>query len=144
VSFDSLGMSRVRATLSKARAPIDAETIAERAHIGVRTFTGTYQQLLLPAGLIHIADWRRNVRGPAIPLFAAGTGVTPPKPGALSDAEVSRRWKERTGYNELRNLNRKLVRPVDPILAALMGLPSRGRHFKEHHINAGHAPAEGN
>lgn len=144
VSLDSPGMRRIRETLRYARAPLDGETIAKRAYVGVRTFTNSYQQQLLEAELIHIAGWRRNVRGPFIPLFAFGPGEPAPKPPKLTEAEVCKRWKERTGYDELRKLNRKLMRPTDALLAALMGLPSRGRHFKEHHNRAGHAPAERN
>lgn len=140
VSLDSPGMQRIRAVLAKLRGPVDGETISKRSCVGERTFSASYQQILIAEGLMHVADYRRNVRGPAVPLFFRGPLIGAPakKPEPLSDAEVSRRWKERAGYNELRNLNRKLVRPVDPIFAALIGLPSRGRHFKEYH-NSGTA-----
>lgn len=130
-------MRRIRETLRYARAPLDGETIASRAYVGVRTFTNSYQQLLIEAGLIHIAAWRRSARGPFTPLFSFGPGEQAKKPPRLTDAEVSKRWKEKTGYDELRKLNRKLMRPADAMLAALMGLPARGKHFKEHHNKAG-------
>lgn len=144
VSLDSPGMLRIRKVISHAREPLDGEEIARRAHVGVRTFSASYQQILLDEGLMHIADYRRNTRGPFIPLFAHGPLVGEPakKPAKLTEAEICKRWKEKTGYDERRKLDRKLIRPVDPVFAALMGLPSRGRHFKAHHINAGHAPAE--
>lgn len=145
VSLNSPSMTRIRAALARAREPIDGKTLSARAFVGERTFSASYQQLLISAGLMHVAEYRRNVIGPPIPLFAHGplVGDPPVKPERFSDAEVCRRWKEKTGYDERRKLDRKLVRPVDPILAALMGLPSRGRHFKEHHNRAGQAPAEG-
>lgn len=145
VSLDSPSMTRIRAALAKAREPIDGKTLSARAFVGERTFSASYQQILISEGLMHVAEYRRNVRGPAVPLFFRGpqVGAAPTKPEPLPEAEVCRRWKERTGYDERRKLDRKLARPVDPIFAALMGLPSRGRHFKEHHNRAGQAPAEG-
>lgn len=133
-------MRRIRAVISHAREPIDAEEIARRAHVGVRTFSASYQQILIAEGMMHIAGYRRNARGPFIPLFAFGPLIGEPakKPERLTEAQICKAWKERTGYDERRKLDRKLARPVDPILAALMGLPSRGRHFKAHH-NSGTA-----
>lgn len=133
VSLDSPAMRRIKETLSHARKPLDGETIARRSYVGVRTFGNGYQQLLIEAGLIHVAEWRRSARGPFTPLFSFGPGEPAPKPPRLTDAEVSKRWKEKTGYDELRKLGRQLARPHDRMLAALMGVPSRGRHFKEHH-----------
>lgn len=146
VSLDSPGMLRIRNVISHAREPLDGEEIAKRAHVGVRTFSASYQQILLDEGLMHIADYRRNTRGPFIPLFAFGPLIGKPaeKPKKLTEAEICKRWKEKTGYDELRKLNRKLVRPPDGLFAALMGLPARGKHFKDHHNRAGQAPAEGN
>lgn len=140
VSLASPGMLRIRDVLAKARGPIDGKTIADRAFVGERTLSASYQQILIAEEFMHVADYRRNARGPAIPLFMRGplVGDPPTKPEPLSESEVCRRWKERTGYDERRKLDRKLARPVDPLFAALMGLPSRGRHFKEHH-NSGTA-----
>lgn len=143
VSLESPGMRRIRNVISHAREPIDAEEIAKRAHVGIRTFSASYQQILIAEDVMHVAAWRRNVRGPFIPLFAYGPGKPAKKPERLTEAQICKAWKERTGYDERRKLDRKLARPVDPIFAALMGLPSRGRHFKEHHNRAGQAPAEG-
>lgn len=143
VSLDSPSMTRIRAALAKAREPIDGKTLSARAFVGERTFSASYQQILIAEDVMHVAAWRRNVRGPFIPLFAYGPGKPAKKPERLTEAQICKAWKERTGYDERRKLDRKLARPVDPIFAALMGLPSRGRHFKEHHNRAGQAPAEG-
>lgn len=130
VSLDSPAMTRIRAVLAQARGPLNAATIAQRAHVGERTFTASYQQVLQRAGMMHVAAWERSARGPYTPLFSRGAGEAPPKPQPISNAEGCRRWKEKTGYDDLRILNRALTRPRDPLLAALLGLPSRGRHAK--------------
>ena len=137
VSLDSPGMRRIREVLRFARLPMSGEEIAKRAHVGVRTFGNSYQQQLLASGLIHISGWRRSARGPYTPLFSFGPGEPAPKPQRLTDAEICKRWKEKTGYDELRKLNRKLMRPTDALLAAQMGIPARGRHYKQHHNKAG-------
>lgn len=124
VSFESRGMQRVLMVLTKARIPIDDETIAERACIGLRTFTGTYRHLLLRAGKMHIAAYEPNRFGPAIPMYAPGplVGDPPAKPERKPAVIAQRDWRERTGYYESIKARNRLLKPPDPVLAALLGL----------------------
>lgn len=120
VSTDSPGMTRVRRVLAEATEPLDGRTIAERACISFLTFQNTYRHLLQQADLIHVSGWAHNpVRGPFVPLFSAGQGVTPPKPKKYPPTLNSRRWKARTGYHEFEKAARRLARPRDPIIKAL-------------------------
>jgi len=110
VSTQSQGVLRVLAVLRVAREPMHGDTIADRAYISRRTFSNSYYRVLLDAKLIHVAEWLRNVRGPYIPLYAYGKGPSVPKPQPKTNAEVSRNWKERTGYHEMRKAKTRLMR----------------------------------
>ena len=137
VSLKSVGIQRCLDALRTATEPLHGDTIADRAFIGRRTFCNSYYRVLLDAKEIHVAQWVRNIRGPYIPLYSIGPGPSVQKPKALTDAQVARKWKERTGYEAMRKAQRRAVRPADTALAALMGIPSKGKHFKEHHNKAG-------
>lgn len=130
VSLKSAGILRILDVLRTAAEPLHGDTIADRAFVSRRTFSNCYYKVLLDAKEIHVSQWVRNVRGPYMPLYSIGPGPSAPKPEPISDAEVSRRWKERSGYNEMRKARLRLARPVDATLAALLGIPSKGRHFK--------------
>lgn len=130
VSLKSVGIRRVLDVLRTANEPLHGDAIADRAFISRRTFCNCYYKVLLDAKEIHVAQWLRNVSGPYIPLYAIGSGPSVPKPRKLSNAEISRRWKDKTGYDEMRKAQARLVRPVDTTLAALLGIPSKGKHFK--------------
>ncbi|MEK7093682.1 MAG: hypothetical protein AAB927_04345 [Patescibacteria group bacterium] len=127
VSFESRGMQRVLAVLAQATSPVDDETIATRACVGLQTFTGTYRHLLLRAGKIHIADLQPNRVGPAKPLYAPGplVGDPPVKPPRKPAVIAQRDWRERTAYYESIKARTRLARPPDPALAALLGLTTR-------------------
>lgn len=126
VSTDSPGMRRVMQVIQKSAEPIDGRSIAEAAHVSFKTFANTYRHLLIRAEMIHIAGWRNNWRGPFIPLYLPGpalaVAVPPPK---LDHKIATRAWKERTGYYEAEKAKRRLARPPDPTLAALLGLTAR-------------------
>lgn len=140
VSLNSVGIRRCLDVLRVATEPLHGDTIADRAFIGRRTFCNGYYRVLLDAKQIHVAQWLRNVSGPYIPLYSIGPGPSVQKPKALTDAQVARRWKERTGYEAMRKAQRRVARPTDTALAALMGIPSKGKHFKN--TNTPAAPAE--
>lgn len=130
VSLNSVGIRRCLDVLRVATEPLHGDTIADRAFIGRRTFCNGYYRVLLDAKEIHVAQWLRNVSGPYIPLYSVGPGPSVQKPKRLTDAQVSRRWKERTGYDAMRNAQRRLARPADSALTALLGIASKGKHFK--------------
>ena len=128
VSFNSPGMRRILNVLQDSAEPLDGRQIADQAHISFRTFQNGYRHALIRAGLMHIAEFRNNpVRGPFVPAYRAGPGPkkAPAKPPKITSASRSQRWKFETGYNEKRKADRRLVRPADPIMAALLSLPRR-------------------
>lgn len=126
VSTDSPGMRRVLQVIRKAAEPIDGRAIAEAAHISFKTFANTYRHLLIRADMIHVAGWRNNWRGPFVPLYLAGPAVAIAVPPPKVDHKIATRaWKERTGYYEAEKAKRRLSRPPDPALAALLGLSPR-------------------
>ncbi len=127
VSFESPGMRRVLRILGEATEPMDGRTIADKACIAFLTFTNTYRHLLLRANLMHISGWKHNTRGPFVPLYSKGplVGDIPEKPKNIESKVRARAWKERTGYYEAEKAKRRLARPPDPALAALMGLTAR-------------------
>ena len=135
VSVDSPGMLRVRKVIAQSREPLDGRTIAERAHVSFTTYANTYRHLLIRAGLIHIAGWRNNVRGPFVPLYRGGplVGDPPIEPHKRDKKAGARDWKARTGYHEAEKAKRRRARPPDTALAALMGLTPRYHHQKTTH-----------
>ena len=141
VSLNSVGIRRCLDVLRTATEPLHGDTIADRAFISRRTFCNSYYKVLLDAKQIHVAQWLRNVSGPYIPLYSAGPGPSVQKPKALTDAKVSKRWKEKTGYEVMRKAQRRLARPADTALTALLGIASKGKHFKNNTTPA-NAPAE--
>lgn len=144
VSCESPGMLRVRKVIAQSRELLDGHTIAERAHVSFTTFANTYRHLLIRANLIHVAGWRNNFRGPFLPLYGHGplVGDPPPLPQKVDLKQRAKEWKERTGYLEAKKAQRRFARPPDPILAALMGLPSRYHHYPKNTTNAGTAGRE--
>ena len=127
VSTDSPGMRRIVEAVSGSVEPLDGHQIAARAHVAFNTFQNQYRHMLLSAGLIHVAGWKHNTRGPFVPVYGVGPSAktTPVKPQKIDHRARSRNWKDRTGYNEARKAHRRLARPPDMALAALLGLPSR-------------------
>lgn len=126
-------MLRVRRVCEEATEPLDGHEIADRAHISFNTFQNSYRHLLLGEEKIHIAGWRHNVRGPFIPLYLGGPGKTPKKPEKIDALARARAWKHRTGYNEARKAHRRLARPKDQMLAALLGLPTKHQKRRAAH-----------
>lgn len=118
----SLGIRRVRAVLSETpRSPAD---IAKAAFVSEHTFTNHYKAKLLADGDMHIGDWRWHGYGWA-PLYVAGPGEAKVKPRAGSAAAASKAWRERTGYGEFRKAQRRLAKPPDYAMAALIGIKTK-------------------
>lgn len=127
VSLTSPTMMRIRKVLATITTPTSAEEIARLADMPAATLRKGYQSLLVKAGLMHEGGWRSSARGPFTALYLPGPGEPAPKPPRITDAESSRRWKAKTGYDEMRVARRKLLKPNDPVLAALKGLPARNK-----------------
>lgn len=136
VSVDSPAMLRILKVLSEAIEPMDGWDIAKAAFVAPNTWSNSYRHLLIHSGLIHISAWKHNTRGPFVPLYSIGAGEEAPKPEKIDQLARARNWKHRTGYNEFRKAQRRLANP-GYALAALMGIPAKGKHFKEHHNKAG-------
>jgi predicted ArsR family transcriptional regulator len=78
---------------------MSAREIAEAAHISERTLVSSgVLSALREAGLIRVSDWQRNFPGPPTPIYSFTPGANKRKPKPYSNAEVSKRWKERVGY----------------------------------------------
>lgn len=130
VSVESPGMRRVRAVLEAAAGPLDATSISEAAHVSVNTFSNSYRHLLIRAGLIHIAGYLHGRQGRQRPTYLSGPQIgEPPIPPKLDHKVSVRAWKERTGYYEAEKARRRLARPPDFALAALMGITPRYRRY---------------
>lgn len=126
VSLDSPGMRRVVAVLEASEKPLNGHQIAAAAHVAFNTFQNQYRHLLVAAGKIHLSGYAHNTRGPFVPLYRAGhapVGLQVRKPRKIDQLARARNWKVRSGYNEARKAERRLRRPPDRVLAALMGLP---------------------
>jgi len=118
---DSPGLSRVRKVIAAAKEPLSGQAIADLAHVSVYTFNNHYKAKLLREKSIHVAAWEGYGFG-FMPQYAAGQGEAPKKPKAPPPKVATARWKERTGYVDPRYAHRRLARPRDRALAALMGI----------------------
>lgn len=117
----SPGLRRVRAALADATEPLTAKEIAALAHVSPWTFNNHYKVQLLREKSMHVAGWEHYGYG-WMPAYASGQGVTPTKPKAPPPKVATAKWKERTGYVDPRYAHRRLARPRDKVLAALMGI----------------------
>ena len=129
VSINSPSMLRIIKVVDAATEPMDGRQIAKLAHVAFNTFANQYRHLLLGAGLIHLAAWKRNYRGPFVPAYLSGArpeGMPEPiKPEKITSQARSQKWKKDTGYNEDRKARRRMMAPPDFATAALLGLPQR-------------------
>jgi predicted ArsR family transcriptional regulator len=91
-------MRRVMIALDRY-GDMSAREIAEVAHVSERTLVSSgVLTALREAGLIRVSDWQRNFPGSPTPIYSFTPGPNKRKPKPYSDAEVSKRWKERVGY----------------------------------------------
>jgi hypothetical protein len=118
---DAPGMSRVRKVLAIATKPMTAEEIAGLAHVAAHTFNNHYKRKLIAEGAMHVAGWTPYQYG-QMHTYAAGPGEKPERPKAPPPQVAVARWKERTGYVDPRYAHRRLAKPRDKVLAALIGL----------------------
>lgn len=141
VSVESPGMTRVRKIIDEATEPMDGRSIAKAAHVSFTTFANTYRHLLVRAGLIRVVGFVHNKQGRQAPTYLSGPQIgDPPVPPILDRKIATRAWKERTGYYEAEKAKRRMAKPPDFALAALMGLTPRYHHSKNNTTPA--QPAE--
>jgi hypothetical protein len=101
--------------------PLTAKEIAALAHVSVWTFRNHYKRQLISERAMHAAGWTHYGFG-FTHLYLKGEGKTPPKPKAPPPKVAVAKWKARTGYVDPRYAHRRLAKPRDFALAALMGL----------------------
>lgn len=92
---DSVGMGLIISALER----LGGLTYLEAAHAtGLSSNTiknARYMDILVKQKRVHVTAWRRNRAGPMIAVYAAGYKAAAEKPGPLSAAEKSRRFRER-------------------------------------------------
>lgn len=128
----SPSLERIRKIFAEATAPLSSRALIEIAHVSYAAWSNHYRPYLLKHGEIHVSAWDRYQWGWA-PAYSAGKGVTPRKPKAPPKKVATALWKERTGYVDPRDLHRRLAKPKDPALAALLGLPARNQKRQTAH-----------
>lgn len=127
-SIDSPIMRRIVAAIATAPGPVDCYWIAAHAFVGRRTFLCNYRPVLIEAGKLHIAEYRRVAIGPFRAFYLPGPapeGFVAHRPKNKPQVEAQREWRERTAYFEKVKAERRLKRPPDPAMAALLGLTAR-------------------
>jgi hypothetical protein len=121
----SAGLKRVRAILLNATTPMTCQEISKAAHISQHLFRNHYVTLL--SNEIRVASWRKYQYGWQHE-YAAGPGITPPRPKSPPPKVATSAWKERTGYVDPRWAHRRLAKPRDSVLAALLGISKNTTH----------------
>ena len=112
--------------------PMHSYALADWMGVGRKTITTRdYLPALHAAGLIHIVRWMRApeltdeygmTRGPAVRIYAIGSGPDARRPKPFSAAENAQRQRARNPERFVRQrIARHGLRVVDPLLAALMG-----------------------
>lgn len=142
VSIDTPIMRRIIALMAGVTQPVDDEYIAKHAFVGRRTFGCNYRTVLIAAGKIHVAEYRRVRTGPFTAFYLPGPapeGFVPPRPENAKTVETQRAWRERSGYYEKIKAERRLRRPPEPAMAALLGLPARYQKRQMAHNQENHA-----
>lgn len=126
ITTNSPACLRCLAVLRNAEEALSGHEIAKLAHIAFNTWQNTIRGVLGDAGLVHVAEWRHNHRGPFVPAYRIGklVGKAPVKPQKIDQLARSRNWKVRSGYNEIRKAERKMakVAQAPSVMAALLGI----------------------
>lgn len=92
---NSPGVRSIEQALAE-HGPMGYRQLAEVTGLSRNTLkNGGYLDALLVQQRIHIQRWERNPRGPMRAIYAAGEGVSAPRPQPLNNAEKSRRYRER-------------------------------------------------
>lgn len=118
-------VGRILAVL--ADGPATSATIAERVHIH-RAHAVNYVLLLRKQKVLHIGKWHRPETGPVVAMYAIGSGPDKPKPKALTQKQIQRRYRIRLKQDapdkyvgELLKSRARRLRPQRDIAAAWIG-----------------------
>lgn len=110
---------------------MDWLTVWRAAPDASRTWAHDTLRILHRAGAIHIARWKRGMQGPACPVYLWGQGVDAERPKKLTSAQKCKAWRRRNP-EKVQQANKRHTflygkKPLlDPIHAALLGIPARG------------------
>lgn len=135
ISMSSPSMKRIRKVLAEITEPISLAELADKAYISRNTMKCAYRGFLVDAGEMHVSAWVRNLKtgGGHTPLFSIGPGEPAKQPKKMTPAQKCKEWRKREGYNERYNAERKsrrrIAMPVDPVLAALIGVRTNAQAF---------------
>lgn len=120
----SPGNQRIIAALASADEPLTPHEIAARCFVSWHTFQN-YRQTLIDEGHMYLVDYVRNHHGPAVPRYAAGRRPEGTKPPVPPKARTSGDRKRDNGYYTRLKAERRLRRPPDPALRALIGISAQ-------------------
>lgn len=106
------GIDRLLAVLGDAEDPLTIAELSARVFLGVDTLRGgKYLPTLCRLGLVHVAEWRKQVRGPLAGAYVLGPGQPPRRPRFCKLA-AARAWKRRSGYDTRHKHARALRQPI--------------------------------
>lgn len=75
--------------------------LADMSGLAIQTVRN-YCNILHRKGIVHIADWREDVKGGrTLKVFALGSGIDMPKPKPQPKVEGCRRWREKQRQQKL-------------------------------------------
>ena len=128
--------AQVRACLQSGKA-LTWRDVWAMAPDASRTWAHDTLRKLRAKGEIHVADWTRNMQGPAIPTYRWGAGVDAPRPANMTNAEKCERWRaanpEKVAIARKRDVFKRRRSPIlDPITAAMLGYIRRGTGWFKH------------
>ena len=108
------GMQRALYALNQY-GPLTYREVAELAGIAVTTVKNSrYLEILNAQNRVHIQSWRRNRSGPMVAVYSAGPGRDADKPEVFSEAQKSRRHREK---KRAMNFDRSILSQLSPRLA---------------------------
>jgi hypothetical protein len=104
---------------------MNADEIAETAAVGKETLSGgRYMAKLVELGLVRVSKWERQLTsGPFRPVYSVRPGKHAEKPKPYTNAEKSRRWRQRSGYTKAEREARRVAKNS---LIALLSITSKG------------------
>ena len=115
----SPSMTRMLKALEGTRLNIDQWA---KASLVARMTAENYVKQLRFQKLIYICEYQRNRSGWPKPVYALGDHKDAPRLEKKDQLARAREWKETSGWYESEKAKRRLARPRDPVLAALMGI----------------------
>jgi len=109
----------------EANPGANGQEVVEHCHCGKR-YAYRVINKMRKMNLIHISGWTTNPVGPFVRCFSLGPGADAPKPRAKTQAEFTRRYRERMEpiERDLENVKKKTRRhkvKADPLMTAFFG-----------------------